>query len=218
LYEANLSRKSSFDGSNRTSRAGSSESMTSSCRNTRNPRNPGNWLLRQPLDDENSPAEMEIISPKERMEPTTRLTPAVSNVTADCYHTVATIFHSDFVDVESKRRTDLGLIDGIRSVESNTAMSRGGDQMSSTSARLSLKYTSFPNGTRSSQSSSVSSPIEAQYRSQKETEECGVSKNQEGLDNDINLNVDDDDSDSNSSSSTSSTPSGQCLIIHGWIV
>lgn len=212
MYEANLSRKSSFDGSNRTSRAGSSESMTSSCRNTRSP---GNWLLRQPLDDENSPVEMGVISPKERMEPTTRLTPAVSNVTADCYHTVATTFHSDFVDVESKRCTDLGLIDGIRSVEINTAMSGGGDQMSSKSARLSLKYTSFPNGTRSSQSSSVSSPIEAQYRSQKEAEDCGLSKHHEGLDNDINADVDDDDSDSNSSSSTSSTPSGQCLTIHG---
>jgi hypothetical protein len=138
------------------------------------------------------------------MEPTTRLTPAVSNVTADCCHTVATTFHSDFVDVESKRSTDLGLIDGIRSVEINTAMSRGGDQMSSKSARLSLKYTSFPNGTRSSQSSSVSSPIEAQYRSQKEAEDCVLNNH-----HDVNGNVDDDDSDSNSSSSTSSTPSGQ---------
>lgn len=186
--------------------------MTSSCRNTRNP---GNWFLRQPLDDENSPAETETISPKERVEPTTRLTPAVSNVTADCYHTVATIFHSDFADAESKRCTDLGLIDGIRGVEINTAMSRGEDQMSSKSARLSLKYTSFPNGTRSSQSSSVSSPIEAQYKSQKEAEDCVLSNHQQGLDNDISADVDDDDSVSNSSSSTSSTPSGQCLAIHG---
>jgi hypothetical protein len=206
LYEANLSRKSSFDGSNRTRRAGSSESMASSCRNTRNP---GSWLLRQSLDDVNSPVETKVISPEERMEPTTRLTPAVSNVAADCYRTVATTFYSDFVDIESKRCTDLGLIDGIRSVEINTAMSRGGDQMSSKSARLSLKYTSFPNGTRSFQSSSVSSPIEAQYRSQKETEDCVLNKHREGLDNDICADVDDDDSDSNSSSSTSSTPTGQ---------
>lgn len=200
--------------------------MTSSCRNTRSP---GNWLLRQPLDDENSPVEMGIISPKERMEPTTRLTPAVSNVTADCYHTVATTFHSDFVDVKSKRCTDLGLIDGIRSVdlglvdgirsvEIDTAMSRNEGQMSSKSARLSLKYTSFPDGTRSSQSSSVSSPIEAQYRSQKDAEDCGLSKHHEGLDNDISADVDDDDSDSNSSSSISSAPSGQRLTIHGSMV
>lgn len=215
MYEANLSRKSNFDGSNRTSRAGSSESMTSSCRNTRSA---GNWLLRQPLDDENSPVEMEIISSKERMEPTTRLTPAVSNVTVDCYHTVATTFHSDFVDVESKRCTDLGIIDGIRSVEINTVMSRNEDQMSSKSARLSFKYTSFPNSTRSSQSSSVSSPIEAQYRSQKETENGELTKHQEGLGNDVNLDVDDDDNDSNSSNSTSSTPSGQCLTIHDYMV
>ena len=148
---------------------------------------------------------MEVISPTEHREPAARHDQAVSNVTFDCYHTAATSFHADFVDVKEKCSTDFGLTDGIRTVEINTAMTRGeGEeegQMSSKSARLGLKYVSFANSTRSSQSSSVSSPVEAQHRSQKESEDCEFSNQQEAVDVDIDI----DTSDTNSNSST---PSG----------
>lgn len=224
LYEANLSRKSSFDGSNRTSRASScgsiSRSRGSSFRN--NSRNARNWLLRQPLDEENSPTEIEIISPMECRDSITRRNVlAVSDVTLNSYHTEATaLFRTDCVDVEEKCSTDLGLSDGIRTIDMNTVMSKGDERMSSksASARLSLKYISFPNSSRSSQSSSVSSPLEAQYRSQKEGEDTEFNNLQKsvnnGNDNDVDVDVDVDTSVS--SSSSSSTPSGKCLTIHDY--
>lgn len=171
-------------------------------------------MLRQPLDEEHSPTEIEIVSPMDCRESITRRkTLAVSDVALNSYHAETTVFHPDFVDVEEKCSTDLGLSDGIRTVDLNTVMSNGEERMSSKSGRLSLKYISFPNDSRSSQSSSVSSPLEAQYRSQKESEGTEFNNLQKAVGNDNDNDVD-ADVDTSVSSSSSSTPSGKWLTIY----
>ena len=135
---------------------------------------------------------------------------AVSDVNLNSYHTeTTTLFCPDFVDVEEKCSADFGLSDGIRTIDLNTVMSKGEERMSSKSGRLSLKYISFPNDSRSSQSSSVSSPLEAQYRSQKESEDAEFINLQKAVDNDNDVDV-----DTSISSSSSSTPSGKWLTIY----
>ena len=137
----------------------------------------------------------------------------VSDVTLNSYNTEATAFRPDCVDVEEKCSTDLGLSDGIRTIDMNTLMCKGEERMSSksASARLSLKYISFPNSSRSSQSSSVSSPLEAQYKSQKESDDTEFNHLQKAVDNGNDNDVDVDVDTSVSSSSGSSTPSGKWL-------